>query len=105
MNSRKAYKEVDKYGYASMDEWRKKAIAFSHKYLYSLKNDKIFSYERLKAINNFDKHSGKSDYHTVCLTRENETDRMKKIRRIGSKKLRRHLKNESKRLINEDLND
>lgn len=104
MNSKKAYKGVDKYGYASMDEWRKKAIAWSHKYLYGLQNDKNFSYERLKVINDFDKHSGKSDYHTVCLTRENETDRMKKTRRIGSKKLRRYLKNESKRIIEEDLN-
>lgn len=87
----------------NISERRKEAIAWSNHYLFLPCNEKRFNFKRLKAINRFDKHDKKSSYHTVYIKRHGETDRMKKDRYFGSKLVRSFIKNETRRIIDEDL--
>lgn len=48
--------------------------------------------ERIKYKNEYNRNTKKSDYNGAYLTRHDESDRMKKERFIGKKKLRNHLK-------------
>lgn len=86
-------------------EKRKQAIASSNLIFYSPSYDKKFNFERLKKRNGLGKYIKKSSYGTVNIQRDYESDRMKKDRFIGNKLVRNFLKNETRRIINEDLND
>lgn len=101
-SGRKLYKESDAF---SMHDARRSAIAHSNGYILLPQNEKIFDVERIRIKNDYGKKSKKSDYHTIYLTRHDESDRMKKDRFYGKKKLRNFLKKESKKEIENNLQD
>ena len=89
----------------NISERRKQAIAWSNHYLFLPCNEKKFNFARIRTINGYDKHDKKTSYHTVYIKRHGETDRMKKDRHFGSKLVRNYIKKETKRIIDEDLNE
>lgn len=102
-SSKKLYK-VKKLRKYSIDEKRKGAIAHSNGCLYlGSVNEKTFNFEKIKDRNDYNKNTKKSDYNGAYLTRHDETDRMKKERFIGKKKLRNHLKRVTLNEIRESL--
>ena len=102
MNAKKLYKQLKKFGAnLSVDILRKVGLAHSNYRLCTPQNEKDFNYKRVKAINHFDKHSKKSDYGKSYLTRDDESDRMKRVRKRGTKALRRKLKKEAQQIIDD----
>lgn len=57
-------------------------------------SEKLFNFDKIRKKNGYSKRAKKSDYSTIYLTRHNETDRMKKERYFGRKKVRNKLKQE-----------
>ena len=94
-------KKIRKY---AIDEKRNGAIAHTNGCLYwGSVNEKTFNIEKIKDRNDYNKNPKKSDYNGAYLTRNDGTDRMKKERFIGKKKLRNHLKRVTLNEIRESL--
>lgn len=105
MNTTKLYNVLKHQGIApvSTKEERKIAICQSYNQLYIPNiNEKRFNFERIKSKNKEFNLKKKTDYNFE-LTRDSESDRMKRMRRNGTKKLRRYLKKETNNIINDSF--
>lgn len=102
IQGRRLYKGK-KYNQYSIDQRRSSGLAKSCGCLYlGNTNEKIFDLERLEQKNPEIK-DGKKGILKKVLKRDCETSRMKRERKIGTKKLRNALKKETIKEITEDL--